>query len=149
MKIDFVVLADAAQAVGGKLFILGGGWSIFRAASFPAPVQIALAINVSFTSTEIGIRFPVNIVIADEAGVPIIPEIKGQVETGQVTPDMPKGIGGKLPLAVNVGVNVPRAGKYAIMVSVGSSKLAVYFDAIFVGQRVQFGPEGGPIEPRN
>src|SRR5260370_39611657 len=39
MKIEYALLADAAQAVGGKGFVLGGGWDLFRAASYPAPVQ--------------------------------------------------------------------------------------------------------------
>src|SRR5579859_3451646 len=29
MKIEYALLADAAQAVGGKVFVLGGGWNLF------------------------------------------------------------------------------------------------------------------------
>jgi len=141
MKIDYAILADAAQAVGGKIFVLGGGWNIFRSANFPAPVQLAIAVGVGFESSEIGVRYPVKIVIADEAGVPVVPEMSGQIETGQLTPDFPKGLPVKLPVAWNVSFAVPRAGRYAIVISVGSARAELSFDAIFVGSRVQLGPQ--------
>ena len=58
MKIDYAVLADAAQAVGGKIFILGGGWNVFRSAIYPAPVQLAVAVGLGFAGNEVGGRHP-------------------------------------------------------------------------------------------
>ena len=97
MKIEFALLADAAQAVGGKVFVLGGGWNLFRSASYPAPVQFAVAIGLGFSTNEVGMKYPLNIAIADESGVPIVPEMKGQVETGQPAPDVPKTASVKIP----------------------------------------------------
>ena len=146
MKIDYAILADAAQAVGGKIFILGGGWNVFRSPSFPAPVQLALAIGIGFTSNEIGGKHPLKIVIADEAGVPVVPELNGQIETGQPAPDLPQTLPVKVPVVWNVSLNVPRPGKYGIVITAGSSQAELSFDAIFVGQRVQFGP-GSSLPP--
>ncbi len=146
MKIEYAVLADAAQAVGGKIFILGGGWNVYRAASYPAPVQLAVAIGLGFAGTEIGLRYPVKIVIADEAGIPVVPEMNGQIETGQLSPDLPEGLPVKVPVAWNVSFAVPRPGRYGIVIVVGSEQTALSFDAIFVGQKVQFGP-GSPLPP--
>lgn len=143
MKIEFVVLADAAQVAGGKLFILGGGWSLFRAMHFPSPVQLAVAASISFTASEIGLKFPLQIIVADDAGVPIVPPMKGEVQTGQAAADTPRGATHRVPVAANMGITLPRAGKYAITVTIGSSKVAVSFDAIFVGQRVEFSSEAG------
>ena len=148
MKIDFAVLADAAQAVGGKVFILGGGWNLFRAGNYPAQIQLSIAIGVGFTSNEVGIKFPLKVVIADAAGVPIMPGINGQIETGQPPPDAPKGISIKVPIAVNMALQVPHPGKYGIVVTVGSSKAELSFDAIFVGQRVTLGSENAPSPER-
>src|ERR1700723_1190125 len=102
MKIDYAVLADAAQAVGGKIFILGGGWNVFRAANYPAPVQLAVAAGVGFASDEIGVRYPLKITIADETGIPVVPELNGQIDTGQLAPDLPQGLPIKVPMAWNV-----------------------------------------------
>jgi hypothetical protein len=35
-SVDFAILADAAQALAGKLFLLGGGWDTLRVGGFPA-----------------------------------------------------------------------------------------------------------------
>lgn len=107
MKIEYALLADAAQAVGGKIYVLGGGWNMFRSPSFPAPVQLAIAIGLGFTFNEIGIKYPLNVVIADETGVPIVPEMKGQVETGQPAADVPKTASVKIPVAININMSLP------------------------------------------
>ena len=151
MKIEYLVLADAVQAVGGKLFILGGGWAIFRSATFPAPVQLGVAACIVFSATEAGIKYPLTIVVSDETGVPIIPEMKGQVETGTPSADTPRGVQHKVPVAINLGLSLPRPGKYAIVVTVGSSRVETAFDAIFVGKKVELSfPESGSTgDPRN
>jgi len=149
MKIEYALLADAAQAVGGKVFILGGGWNVFRAASYPAPVHLAIAIGLGFTSTEVGIKYPLNVVVADEAGVPIIPEMKGQVDTGRPAPDVPTGAAVKVPVAINMNMALPHPGTYAIVVTAGSSSTQLSFEAIFVGKKVEFAPEGSAPERGN
>jgi len=149
MKIEYALLADAAQAVGGKIFVLGGGWNLFRSPNFPAPVQLAVAIGLGFTSNEVGIKCPISVVIADDAGVPIIPEVKGQVETGQTAPDMPQTASVKIPVAININLSLPHPGTYGIVVTAGSSTAQLSFEAIFAGQKVQFPPEGTAPERGN
>ncbi len=119
MKIEYALLADAAQAVGGKVFVLGGGWNLFRSASYPAPVQFAVAIGLGFSTSEVGMKYPLNIAIADESGVPIVPEMKGQVETGQPAPDVPKTASMKIPVAININMSLPHPGTYGIVVTAG------------------------------
>ncbi|MGA9725822.1 MAG: hypothetical protein WBQ86_25440 [Candidatus Binatus sp.] len=149
MKIEFALLADAAQAVGGKVFVLGGGWNLFRAASYPAPVQLAIAIGLGFSSDEVGIKYPLNVVIADEAGVPVVPEMKGQVETGQPAPDVPKTASVKIPVAININMSLPHPGTYGIVVTAGSSTAQLSFEAIFAGKKVDFAPESSVPERGN
>ena len=141
MKIDYALLADAAQAVGGKIFVLGGGWNVFRSGNFPAPVQLAIAAGIGFANSEVGLRHPLKIAVVDETGVAVIPELNGQIETGQLAPDFPPGLPIKVPVAWNVGFQVPRPGRYRIVISVGASQAELPFDAIFVGQKVPFTPE--------
>ncbi|MGO9454107.1 MAG: DUF6941 family protein [Candidatus Binataceae bacterium] len=138
MKIESAILADAAQAANGKLFILGGGWNIYRAANYPVPVQMAVAFMVSFDTNEVGNNYPLTITIADEAGVPIAPAMQGHIAVSPPPSEMPKEAPLKLPFAVNMGLQIPRAGKYGILITAGSSKAQLQFDAIFVGSKVQF-----------
>ncbi|MGO9454976.1 MAG: DUF6941 family protein [Candidatus Binataceae bacterium] len=149
MKINFVMLADAAQVAGGKLFILGGDWNIYRSGNYPVSIQLAVAFSVSFSPNELGIKYPMKIVIADEAGIPIIPEMQGQIEIGPPPQEQPKDASPKLPIAINVGVQIPRPGRYEVVVNVGSSKIPVSFDAIFVGQKVDLGVPGSDKERGN
>jgi hypothetical protein len=137
MKIDYVVLADCAQAVAGKLFILGGGWKIFRATIFPSPIQLALAISVSFNSTESAMKFPLAVRILDDAGTPIAPEVGGQIETGVPSADLPRGVNQSVPFAVNLNLSLPHPGRYKIMVTVGSAKVDTAFDAVVIGKAAQ------------
>lgn len=149
MKIEYALLADAAQAVGGKIFVLGGGWNLFRSPSFPAPVQLAIAIGLGFTSNEVGVKCGITVVIADEAGVPVIPEMKGQVETGQPAADVPRTATVKIPVAINLNLSLPHPGTYGIVVTAGSSTTQLSFDAIFAGQKVQLAPEASTPERGN
>ena len=141
MKIEYVVLADAAQAVGGKIYILGGGWNVFRAANYPAPVQLAVAAGIGFASDEIGLRYPLKISIVDETGVAVIADLNGQIDTRQMVPDLPQGLPIKVPMAWNIGFPVPRPGHYRIILRVGFTDVEVAFDAITVGQKAPFAPE--------
>jgi hypothetical protein len=149
MKIEFALLADAAQAVGGKVFVLGGGWNLFRAPSYPAPVQLAIAIGLAFTFDEVGVKYPLNVVIADEAGIPVVPEMKGQVETGQPAADVPKTASVKIPVAININMSLPHPGTYGIVVTAGSSTAQLSFEAIFAGKKVDFTPESSVPERGN
>ncbi len=109
MKTEFLILADAAQVANGKLFILGGGWSLYRSAVYPAQVQLGLGISILIDWNEAGIKHPVTITMADEAGVPIIPELKGQVEAAKST-DVPTGATQRALLAVNANLLIGAPG---------------------------------------
>ena len=46
MKIDYLILADWAEVINGKIYVQGGGWSAINAQS-PLPVSRTVAIAVS------------------------------------------------------------------------------------------------------
>jgi hypothetical protein len=137
MKIETMLLCDSVQVANGKLFILGGGWNMYRSPNFPAVIPIGIALDFSLTRTEIGSKFPLTINIVDEVGVSIIPPMNGQIEAGQAIQEIPKGALLKLPMAMNTILNLPRAGRYTVAVSAGSSKVQIAFDAIFAGTKVE------------
>jgi hypothetical protein len=63
MKVT-ILLADAAQAVQGKLYILGGAWSITGS----GPITMALAINIEVPWTEANTLHQLRIALFDEDG---------------------------------------------------------------------------------
>ena len=74
--------------------------------------------------------------------------MNGQIETGQAAPDAPKRLAVKVPRAANMNLATPRAGKSGIVTAAGSSGVELSFDAIFIGQRLQFGIEIAPSRER-
>jgi hypothetical protein len=63
-----MMLADSAQAVAGKLYVLGGGWSI--TGPDPAPSAIAIKLDVPWDQAGVPHRWTLNLVDGD--GVPVL-----------------------------------------------------------------------------
>jgi hypothetical protein len=103
-----LLLADAAQAVEGKLYILGGGWSLTGPA--PTPFAIAMYLQVPWdqTNTEHQFRLglldadghPVMARIDDENEAPLV--IEGSFEVGR-PPGIRPGTPIDMPMAISVG----------------------------------------------
>jgi hypothetical protein len=112
MKI-YMILADSAQEVNGKLFILGGGWDI---ASSPIPsMSVAIKAEVPWTSTGKKLEWSLRLInedginIIDDAGNPI--GTTGNVEVNR--PDgHPEGAPISFPMALNINNLILKSGRY-------------------------------------
>jgi hypothetical protein len=111
-----MMLADAAQAADGKLYILGGGWSVTGPA--PVPQAIALLIDVPWDQTNM--RHQWLLELLDSDGHPATgkdPEgneqpiqLGGEFEVGRpagLTPGTPIGV----PVAINLAPPPLEAGR--------------------------------------
>ena len=147
MKIEFLILADSAQVVGGKLFMLGGAWNLHRSGNYPSQFQFSVALSILVPWNEAGIRHPFTLTIADDAGVPVIPQIQGQFEVGK-SGQIPEGTAQRALVSVNITMAVPHPGKYIVSSTAGSSKVDTSFEAIFIGQKVELASES-PSEKGN
>src|SRR5579871_5741921 len=85
LAIDFMMLADGAQAVGGKLYVLGGAWSNLLVPVLPgpppAPFSVALGITVPYTLTNR--RFSFTLELADEDGQRVGDPLTFEFEAGR------------------------------------------------------------------
>jgi Family of unknown function (DUF6941) len=113
-----MMLADAAQAVEGKLYILGGGWSV--TGPEPSASAIAAYIQVPWDRTNVEHQFRFELIDSD--GQPVAAEtpegeeepvtIEGAFEVGRpvgVRPGTPIDV----PLAINIGPMVlPPGGRF-------------------------------------
>lgn len=102
-----MLLADSAQAVGGKLYILGGGWSIIG----PDPTPMALAIKIDVPWTEANNTHTLRLALFDEDGQAVmVPtptgtqsfEIHTSFEVGR-----PAGLKPGTPLDLALAINLP------------------------------------------
>ena len=107
MKVT-MLLADAAQAAEGKLYILGGGWSVTGPA--PTPSAVALYIQIPWDQTNVKHHFRLDLVDSDGQQVelegpdgsqePVF--IDGDFEVGRPAGVKP-GIPIDMPLALTIG----------------------------------------------
>ena len=63
-----LLLCDAAQVADGKLYILGGGWSLIG----PDPTPSAVAMKVDVDWTEVDRLHHWELFLVDEDGQPIV-----------------------------------------------------------------------------
>jgi len=142
MKFEFLILCDAAQVADGKLFLIGGGWSTWRSGNYPTRMLLGVGISVIVDWNETGTHYPITITIADEAGVPIMPQVQGQFEVRRQSDVGKDGIH-KIILGFNAQVTLPRPGRYVIEAIAGTAKAQTLFDAIFVGKKVTLPASSG------
>lgn len=101
-----MLLADAAQVADGKLYILGGGWSV----TGPEPAPMALALKVEVPWDQANMRHEWMLTLSDQDGSPVfLPtpegdhpvELGGEFEVGRPAGLAP-GTPIDLPLAINL-----------------------------------------------
>jgi len=112
MKVT-MLLADAAQTAEGKLYIIGGGWSL--TGPTPAPSAIALKIEVPWDQANARHTFELSLLDAD--GNPVVVttpqgeqpvQINGEFEVGR-PPGLIPGTPIDMTMAANIGP-LPLAG---------------------------------------
>jgi hypothetical protein len=127
MEIEFLILADYAEAINNKLYIMGGAWNQITAPMFPAGVRMALVMAITFEENEVPARVPLTISMRDvQADRPAIPDITAEV-SAQVSE---LGVRARSLLAVNVQFPVPGAGHCRVVASSGpKARRETFFEA--------------------
>jgi hypothetical protein len=110
-----LLLADSAQAIGGKLFVLGAGWNL--RSTQPTPCAIAAIVAVPWTETNR--KHSLQITLIDGNGRQFPPAASGapplvissEFEVGR-QPGLPPGIRINVPIAINLGPLQLPAGQF-------------------------------------
>lgn len=129
MQIDYAVLADYAEIVGGKLYLMGGGWDTSHAASFPAHVRLAVALGVRVGWSETQRHAPVHITVEDDDGQSFV-RLDGTIGVERAE-SLPPGTSQLSQLAANLPTNVPAGGGYRVHITVGEGDEMVVQDIPF------------------
>jgi len=118
MNIEYAVLADYAELVAGKLYLMGGGWDTSNVSEVPAGVRCAVAVGVRMAWEDIGARVPVVIVVEDDDGQEFV-RLAAEMSVGQA-PNLPPGSSQLSQLAANMPLTLPKMGGYRVHITVGS-----------------------------
>lgn len=113
-----ILLCDAAEAINGKLYILGGGWSV----TGPAPSPSALAVKIDIPWTDTNRKIPVHVELPTADGrLVTIPDSMGNEQVVRLDLDIevgrPPGVAHGTPLDATVAFGIPplpleRGGRY-------------------------------------
>ncbi len=118
--IDFAILADAVQASGGKIYVLGGGWDTLFVRGFPATVpSLGVGLRVRVPWSDAGRRFSLLVDLVDEDGQSVLPSPLRHILVLQRTGTMPEGsdLGAVRAFTFN-NVPLPKAGGYAFSIGI-------------------------------
>ena len=117
VQIKMMVAADAAQAVNGKLYILGGGFDRINMPTQPFEFrfELALLIEVPWTATNEPYQLVVELLDAD--GQPVGYRAEVEMETGR-PPGSRRGASFTVPLALPVFAEFPGPGRYTLRGSI-------------------------------
>jgi len=124
MDLNYLLVADGAQVVDGKLYVLGGGWDRLRVPQLPgppaAPFSVAVGISVPYNLTNQRLQFSIE--VADADGVEVCTVAKGEFEVGR-PPGIRPGTSQGFQLAVPASPTFRDAGRYVIRCSVEGKEL--------------------------
>ena len=125
MKLAAAFLADSAQVQGGKLYVLGGGFSTITVRKVPAVHrQMSLVLLVEVEPDEWGQDLDLGIRLVDEDGRQLGVDAKGRLRIGEAMKVRP-GDSATLPMVSNfVNLAFPEAKGYSFIVTHDAAELA-------------------------
>lgn len=118
--VDYLVLADAVAAAGGKHYIHGGGWDILTAGSFPVvhpAMAVAVRLRVPWGDTNRPCSFALDLLDADGRSILPTPPgpIRGTVNLGR-PPHLAIGDDQVVPLALGLNnLRFENPGLYVVV----------------------------------
>jgi hypothetical protein len=137
MEVEWLILADAAQVVGGKLYLLGGGWSALTVnGAFPVQQRCGVAASFVVPWNETNQPQNAEIEIATEDGQSLA-RIEGKIEVGR-PPGIRPGQSQRVQLAADLGLTIEGPGTYVVIARVEGRE----------GRRIDFTVTAGPPPQR-
>lgn len=101
INIEFLILADFAQVFGGKLSMMGGGWSQINVQKFPHIQSFSVATSISVPWAHTNEKHNIKITMVDEDGQQEPFKIEGEFEVGRA-PGIKPGSSQRLMMAFTV-----------------------------------------------
>lgn len=100
-----MLLCDAAESVGGKLYILGGGWSQIHEPYTPADMALAIRLSIPWDKANERLNVQASLLTEDGHSVPSAQgpvALGGELEVGR-----PPGLKRGTPLDFSFVLNFP------------------------------------------
>jgi hypothetical protein len=122
MDLDFLLVADRAEAVNGKLYLLGGGWDRITLTQFPGQANFDVALGVLVAYTETNERHEFQLTLEDDDNQVVIGPVSGQFELGR-PPGLKPAQAQRFTVAVRGPFPIHRPGCYHWVVSLDGHRV--------------------------
>jgi hypothetical protein len=135
MRTEWLILADGAEVVAGKLYLLGGGWDTLAVnQTFPVTRHLSLAAAFTVPWNETNQRHTVEIEVSTEDGLSLA-RIEGQLEVGRPA-GIPLGTDQRAQLAASFGLEFKGPGLYSIVARIaGEENARTHFRVVNAARR--------------
>jgi hypothetical protein len=133
MDVEWLILADAAEVVNNKLYLIGGGWQALTVnVPFPVrhPCALAAAFRVRWDETDR--QHDVELEVVDREGRGLA-TVSGQIEVGRPA-GVPVGDAQRVQMAINLTLPLAWPGTYGVIARIGGHEV----------RRVEFEVVPGP-----
>ena len=139
MEVEWLILADSAEVVGNKLYLLGGGWDRLTVnTGFPVDQRIAVALSMKVPWNETNQKHTFEVEIISEHPTTEEPQsvlkVGGQFEVGR-PPGIPQGQSQRVQLAINMNLKFEAPGTEIVVARVSGQEM----------QRTHFNVISGPV----
>jgi hypothetical protein len=131
-NVPYMFLADSAEALGGKLYVLGGGWDRLLIPNLPGPsikpFSLALAVMVPYSHTNR--KFTLSIELVDSDGKQLGQALQIGLDSGR-PPGLTAGTPQSVPVAITMNPTFPGPSRYSVVARIdGSIKNNVSFEVM-------------------
>ncbi|MFQ5874745.1 MAG: hypothetical protein ACE5JL_13250, partial [Dehalococcoidia bacterium] len=135
MEVEWLILADSAQVVGNKLYLLGGGWDRLTVnTGFPLAQRCAVALSVRVPWNETNQKHTFEVEVTSEDPNTEEPKsllkVGGQFEVGRPA-GISQGQDQRIQLAIDTNLRLETPGIHVIVARIeGQEKQRTSFNVV-------------------
>jgi hypothetical protein len=127
VEIEWLILADSAQVVGNKLYLLGGGWDRLNInRDFPVNQRCAIAVAIKIPWNETNLKHELEVEVMSEDPATEEPKslakINGQFEVGRPV-GIPAGQDQRIQMAIDMGLRLDSPGTKTVIARIDGEEM--------------------------
>jgi hypothetical protein len=143
MDPDYLILADRAEAINGKLYLIGGGFDRVGITQIPGPANFDLAVGVLVGYNETNVVHRIDLTLEDEDNSVVFSPITANLELGKPA-GMKLGQPQRFQLVLRGPFAIPKTGAYHWVLSLDGERRAT---TRFWVDKVDLPVGAGPTPP--
>jgi hypothetical protein len=113
--VSYLLLADRAEVVSGKLYIMGGGWDRISPPTLPLGMMIGVAVGITVPYREAEDPHHIEVILERADGERLV-EFGADITTGR--PPGTRGMDQSVPMAFNFPLELTSAGGLVLLANV-------------------------------